>query len=108
MKILISVLMLLGSTCAYSAGTVTGNIISIQARESGYIEITFDADHDNPDGCQQKRKVVVAPNHVAKSEIVSFALAAMAQGSRSSFYASNCYSQYSTTYPIAITGAILK
>ncbi|TQV71972.1 hypothetical protein FLL45_17530 [Aliikangiella marina] len=105
-KLFAIVIFVVSSNFAQAAGTITGKIHSIQARESGYIEITFEETHSNPDECGQAKKVVIPPTHVAKDEIVSFSLAAMAQGKTSAYYVLGCYEQYNTSYPIALTGAI--
>lgn len=107
-KIILVLLLFLFSSESFPAGTISGSVKSIQARESGNIEISLEENHSNPDECAQAGKVVIENNHLAKKEIVSFVLAAMAQSKKASFYVSGCLSQYSTTYPKALTGAIIK
>jgi hypothetical protein len=89
-------------------GTVSGYIKTVQIKESGYLLIQFEESHANPTECLQSSMVAIKPDSKVFDQIFSIALAAHLSHRKANFYTVlPCSEQYSTSYPVGITGAIL-
>ena len=89
-------------------GGVAGKITSINIKETGYILITLNSPHGNPEECMSNTSLVIAHNHIAKKEMLSLVLSAFSMDKTTSFWITGCYQAYGTSYPIAITANISK
>lgn len=105
-KLFISVCILLPSIANTAPGGASGTIYSVIIKETGYLLITLDSAHANPTGCLQNKMIAIANNHIAKKEMLSLVLTAQAQQKPVSFWVTDCYEYYGTSYPLAVTAGI--
>jgi len=87
-------------------GGASGEILSINIKETGYILITLKSSHANTENCASSTMVAIANNHIAKKEILSIVLSAFATKRLVNFWISGCYEYYGTSFSNGITVSI--
>ena len=93
---------------AAAAGGGSGQVKSITVKETGYILIGLTGNHDNPVGCERASIVAIASDHVAKQEIMTVALTALTLQKPFSFWLTECYHAYGTSYPLGVTATMQR
>ena len=91
------------SSSVYAAGTITGKVSGFEVKETGYVLITLDREHANPDQCLKNKHAALPVDHAHYNVIVASLLTGKTTDSFFSIYVNGCYSNYGTSYPIVRT-----
>ena len=105
-----TLLFLMSLTAMAASGGVSGNIASVTVKETGFLFVRLSEPHANLQGCEKPEWVVFDSDHVARGEIMSVLLSAVALQKPVGFWltGSGCYLAYGSSYPKAVTVTISK